>query len=110
MSNFGRNLALWVFILLLLVALFNLFQPSGQRSMATQVAYSDFIREVDAGQVRDVTIQGRVVSGMLTNGSTFQTFLPDGNNVVQRLTERGVRVVAKPEESDVNPLFHYLLS
>jgi cell division protease FtsH len=109
-SNFGRNLALWVFILLLLVALFNLFQPSGQRSMATQVAYSDFIREVDAGQVRDVTIQGRVVSGMLTNGSTFQTFLPDGNNVVQRLTERGVRVVAKPEESDVNPLFHYLLS
>jgi cell division protease FtsH len=109
-SNFGRNLALWVFILLLLVALFNLFQPSGQRSMATQVAYSDFIREVDAGQVRDVTIQGRVVSGMLTNGSTFQTFLPEGNNVVQRLTERGVRVVAKPEESDVNPLFHYLLS
>jgi cell division protease FtsH len=109
-SNFGRNLALWVFILLLLVALFNLFQPSGQRSMATQVAYSDFIREVDAGQVRDVTIQGRTVSGMLTNGSTFQTFLPEGNNVVQRLTERGVRVVAKPEESDVNPLFHYLLS
>jgi cell division protease FtsH len=109
-SNFGRNLALWVFILLLLVALFNLFQPSGQRSMATQVAYSDFIREVDAGQVRDVTIQGRVVSGMLNNGSTFQTFLPEGNNVVQRLTERGVRVVAKPEESDVNPLFHYLLS
>jgi cell division protease FtsH len=109
-SNFGRNLALWVFILLLLVALFNLFQPSGQRNVATQVAYSDFIREVDAGQVRDVTIQGRTVNGMLTNGSTFQTFLPDGNNVVQRLTERGVRVVAKPEESDVNPLFHYLLS
>ncbi|WP_144186440.1 ATP-dependent zinc metalloprotease FtsH [Elioraea rosea] len=110
MSNFGRNLALWVFILLLLVALFNLFQPSGQRSMATQVPYSDFIREVDGGQVRDVTIQGRVVSGRLSNGTSFQTYLPDGNNVVQRLTDRGVRVEAKPEESDVNPLFHYLLS
>ena len=110
MSNFGRNLALWVFILLLLVALFNLFQPSGQRSMATQVAFSDFINEVNNGQVRDVTIQGRTVSGVLTNGATFQTYLPEGSNVVQRLTERGVRVVAKPEESDVNPLFHYLLS
>jgi len=109
-SNFGRNLALWVFILLLLVALFNLFQPSGQRSMATQVAFSDFINEVNNGQVRDVTIQGRTVSGVLTNGATFQTYLPEGSNVVQRLTERGVRVVAKPEESDVNPLFHYLLS
>ena len=110
MSNFGRNLALWVFILLLLVALFNLFQPSGQRSLATQVAFSDFINEVNNGQVRDVTIQGRVVTGVLTNGATFQTYLPEGSNVVQRLTERGVRVVAKPEESDVNPLFHYLLS
>jgi len=109
-SNFGRNLALWVFILLLLVALFNLFQPSGQRSLATQVAFSDFINEVNNGQVRDVTIQGRVVTGVLTNGATFQTYLPEGSNVVQRLTERGVRVVAKPEESDVNPLFHYLLS
>jgi len=109
-SNFGRNLALWVFILLLLVALFNLFQPSGQRSMATQIAFSDFLNEVNNGQVRDVTIQGRVVTGVLTNGATFQTYLPEGSNVVQRLTERGVRVVAKPEESDVNPLFHYLLS
>ncbi|WP_291299049.1 ATP-dependent zinc metalloprotease FtsH [Elioraea sp.] len=110
MSNFGRNLALWVIILLLLVALFNLFQPSGQRTMAQQVAFSDFIREVDSGQVRDVTIQGRIVSGVLTDGRSFQTYLPDGSNVVQRLTDRGVRVVAKPEESDVNPLFHYLLS
>ena len=29
MSNFGRNLALWVIIALLLVVLFNLFQPGG---------------------------------------------------------------------------------
>ena len=50
MSNFGRNLALWVIIALLLVALFNLFQPSGQRSMATQVAYSDFLNEVRAAK------------------------------------------------------------
>ena len=110
MSNFGRNLALWVIIALLLVALFNLFQPSGQRTMATQVAYSDFLNEVNNGQVRDVTIQGRIVTGQLTDGRTFQTYLPDGSGVVQRLTERGVRVVAKPEESDVNPIFHYLLS
>ncbi len=29
MNNFGCNLALWVIVALLLVALFNLFQPSG---------------------------------------------------------------------------------
>ena len=38
MSNFGRNLALWVIIALLLVVLFNLFQPGSTQHAATQVA------------------------------------------------------------------------
>ncbi|TCZ63677.1 ATP-dependent zinc metalloprotease FtsH [Roseicella aquatilis] len=111
MNNFGRNLALWVIVALLLVALFNLFQPSGsgQRG-AQQVAYSDFLNEVGAGHVRDVVIQGRTVSGQLSDGRTFQTYTPEDPALVGKLTEKGVRVVARPEESDVNPLFHYLLS
>ncbi len=111
MSNFGRNLALWVIVALLLVALFNLFQPSGSsRSGAQQVAYSDFLNEVGAGHVRDVVIQGRTVTGQLTDGRTFQTYTPEDPQLVSRLTEKGVRVVARPEESDVNPLLHYLMS
>jgi cell division protease FtsH len=110
-NNFGRNLALWVIVALLLVALFNLFQPSSGPGRTTQqVAYSDFLNEVNAGHVRDVTIQGRTVSGQLSDGRSFQTFTPEDPSLVSRLTERGVRVVARPEESDVNPLFHYLLS
>ncbi|MBV1798017.1 ATP-dependent zinc metalloprotease FtsH [Siccirubricoccus sp. G192] len=110
-NNFGRNLALWVIVALLLVALFNLFQPSGtaQRG-AQQVAYSDFLNEVGAGHVRDVVIQGRTVTGQLSDGRSFQTYTPEDPALVGKLTEKGVRVVARPEESDVNPLFHYLLS
>nr|WP_254452238.1 ATP-dependent zinc metalloprotease FtsH [Roseicella sp. DB1501] len=104
-------MALWVIVALLLVALFNLFQPSGsgQRG-AQQVAYSDFLNEVGAGHVRDVVIQGRTVSGQLSDGRTFQTYTPEDPALVGKLTEKGIRVVARPEESDVNPLFHYLLS
>jgi cell division protease FtsH len=110
-NNFGRNLALWVIVALLLVALFNLFQPSGtaQRG-AQQIAYSDFLNDVGAGNVRDVVIQGRTVSGQLSDGRNFQTYTPEDPALVSRLTEKGVRVVARPEESDVNPLFQILLS
>jgi cell division protease FtsH len=110
MSNFGRNLALWVIIALLLVVLFNLFQPGASHTAATQVAYSDFINEVNGGRVRDVVIQGRTISGQLTDGRTFQTYTPEDSSLVGRLTDKGVRVIAKPEDSDVNPLLHYLLS
>jgi cell division protease FtsH len=110
MSNFGRNLALWVIIALLLVVLFNLFQPGSTRSASTQVAYSDFIGEVNGGRVRDVVIQGHTVTGNLSDGRSFQTYTPTDPSLVSRLTDKGVRVIAKPEDSDVNPLLHYLLS
>ncbi len=109
MSNFGRNLALWVIIALLLVVLFNLFQPGSTQRATTQVAYSDFISEVNGGRVRDVVIQGRTVSGQLTDGRTFQTYTPEDPALVSRLTDKGVRVIAKPEDSE-NPLVHVLLS
>ena len=85
MSNFGRNLALWVIIALLLVVLFNLFQPGATHTAATQVAYSDFINEVNGGRVRDVVIQGRTVSGQLTDGRTVRALYVVGKNFKFRL-------------------------
>jgi cell division protease FtsH len=108
MTNFGRNLALWVIIALLLVVLFNLFQPNTSHP-ASQVAYSDFLTDVNDGHVKDVVIQGRTVSGTMTNSTIFQTYTPDDPSLVQRLTDKGVRVIAKPEDAD-NPLLRTLLS
>ena len=109
MSNFGRNLALWVIIALLLVVLFNLFQPSADRSSAQKLAYSDFIADVNAGRVREVIIQGRNLTGTTTDSRQFQTYTPEDPSLINRLTEKGVRVVARAEESD-NQILHYVLS
>ena len=109
MSNFGRNLALWVIIALLLVVLFNVFTPNAAQRPDNRVAYSEFIADVNSNRVKDVTIQGRIVSGVRSDNSQFQTYTPDDPSLVGRLTDKGVRVQAKPEESD-NQLLHYLLS
>ena len=110
MSNFGRNLALWVIIALLLVVLFNLFQPGGGRGTSTQMAYSDFVTEVNAQHVRDVVIQGHTISGTLNDGRTFQTYYTADPSLELRLSEKGVRVISKAEDDGVNPLLHYVLS
>jgi cell division protease FtsH len=110
MSNFGRNLALWVVIALLLVVLFNLFQPGTTHSNATQMAYSDFLSQVKQGNVKDVVIQDRNVSGDLKDGRNFETYTPNDPSLVETLTAKDVHVVAKPPDADSNPLLHYLLS
>ena len=109
MNNFGRNLALWVIIALLVVALFNLFQSSGEQGTDQKLAFSDFLTQVESDQVQDVTIQGRDITGTLRNGGKFNTYAPDDPNLVQRLTDRNVRITAAPQE-EVHPLLGMLLS
>ena len=74
-ANF-RNFALWVIIGLVLIALFNLFQNSGQRAAGHDVTYSQFMTDVDQGRVRTVVIAGQQISGFYTDGTSFQTFAP----------------------------------
>ncbi|MBX6369741.1 MAG: ATP-dependent zinc metalloprotease FtsH [Rhodospirillales bacterium] len=109
MNNFGKNLALWIIIGLLLVALFNLFQNSSTRGPQSSLAFSDFLAEVNRGQVADVTIQGKQITGHFTDGRQFQTYSPDDPNLVSRLTDRGVRISATPPDEGT-PLFNILIS
>jgi cell division protease FtsH len=109
LNNFGRNLALWIIIAVLAVALFNLFQNSGQRAGEEPLAFSEFIAQVAADQVAEVTIQGREISGKLRSGTSFNTYAPDDPGLVERLTNHNVRITAEPEER-VHPLFSMLLT
>ena len=71
-----RNFALWVIIVLLLLALFTLFQNPGQRTTAQDISFSQLLSEVDQGRVRDVVIQGPEIRGTFANGTSFQTYAP----------------------------------
>ncbi|HEX6012124.1 MAG TPA: ATP-dependent metallopeptidase FtsH/Yme1/Tma family protein, partial [Geminicoccaceae bacterium] len=77
MNNFSKNLALWVIIGLLLIALFNLFQSPSTRGTSSNLAFSDFLAEVEGGRVAEVTIQGEQITGRTSSGTSFQTYTPN---------------------------------
>ena len=108
MNNFGKNLALWIVIGLLLVALFNLFQTSSSRGPQATLAFSDFLNDVNRGQVADVTIQGNNISGHFTDSRAFTTYAPNDPTLVQRLYGKGVTITARPLQDNV-PWFVSLL-
>ena len=69
MSNFGRNLALWVIIAVLLVVLFDLFQPGGmQHERRPMSRIPTFVSEMNNGHIRNVSIAGHQITGTLTDG------------------------------------------
>ncbi|HRY23318.1 MAG: ATP-dependent metallopeptidase FtsH/Yme1/Tma family protein [Geminicoccaceae bacterium] len=110
MNNFSKNLALWIIIGLLLIALFNLFQGPSSRGPQTSMAFSDFLSEVEAGRVNEVTIKGDSISGTFADGRQFSTYAPFDPNLVDRLTANDVRISAQPNDDNMPSLLGVLVS
>src|SRR5271155_2253666 len=103
-----RNFALWVIIVLLLLALFTLFQNPGQHTTSQDISFSQLLNDVDQGRVRDVLIQGPEIHGTYSDGRSFQTYAPGDPSLVQRLYNKGVSITARPQSDNV-PWFVSLL-
>jgi cell division protease FtsH len=109
-SNF-RNLAIWVVIGLLLMALFNLFQNPGQGRRGNEISYSEFLAGVDSGNVAEVTIAKHRISGAYRDkGAQFTTIAPEDPNLVERLNKKGVKITARPPEEDVPSILGVLVN
>jgi len=96
MNPFYKNLALWMVIGLIVILLFQLF--STQQQTRGEIVFSDFIKKVEAGEVRDVTIRGKAVTGHLADSSSFRTYTADYPDLVKLLKDRGVKIEAKPDD------------
>jgi cell division protease FtsH len=109
-NNLGRNIIIWLVFGAALLALFNLFQGSSSTTPGSQLAYSDFIAEVESQQVVEVVIEGRNLKGMAKNGRVITSVMPEGTDVVSVLDANDVRIIASPEDSGMPSFFSILLS
>jgi len=99
-----KSLLIWAGVLLALV-LFVQMIDGGSRAQAGQsMAYSEFVRQVDAGNVRTVTIassgngSNSAIAGKLSSGEDFHTVAPGDANVSDKLIAKNVAVQVKAEE------------
>jgi cell division protease FtsH len=95
-TNMIKTVALWVVIALIGVMLFHLFnQPTKQTS---SLSFSEFLKVLDKGELKEVTIQGNEIKGTLVNGKLFDSYTPDDPKLVERLTAKNVSIIAKPKD------------
>jgi len=109
-NNLARNIIIWLIFGAALIGLFNLFQSPSSGQPANQLAYSDFVAEVEAQQIDEVLIEGRNLRGESKNGRVITSVMPEGANIVAVLDANDVRIVASPENSGMPSFFSILLS
>ncbi len=98
MNQFSRSIALWLVLGLMFLLLFNIF--SRQQPKEPEIIFSDFLNQVEKGQVQEATIQGDVIKGETVSGDHFKVNAPAYPDLVKTLREKGVKIAAKPAEGD----------
>ena len=98
-----KSLLIWVGILFGLVLFVQMIGGGSSAAAGEAIAYSDFVRQVDEGNVRSVTMattanRDSAISGRLADGAAFRTVAPTGSNVADRMIQKGVDVQVKTEE------------
>lgn len=93
-----RNLAFWVVLMLLVLALFNLFSGSTGGLQSREISYSEFVTAVEAGDVRNVTLDGEQVRFRRADGSDYVTIRPEDAEVTKLLMANDIPVRAEPQQ------------
>ncbi|MEQ1837214.1 MAG: ATP-dependent metallopeptidase FtsH/Yme1/Tma family protein, partial [Candidatus Nitrotoga sp.] len=98
MNNLFRSVGIWLVVALVLMTVFNQF--SGRQQMGTQVQmdYSQFMEEAKNGSIAKVTIEGRTLRAVASDGKRIISYAPQDLWMVSDLIRDGVKIEVKPEE------------
>ncbi len=102
-NPWAKSLLIWVGILFGLVVFVQMIGGGSKAATGEAIPYSEFVRQVDEGNVQAVTTAAstsgnQLITGKLQGGQTFRTTAPADAQVTDRLIKAGVQVQAKEAE------------
>jgi cell division protease FtsH len=111
MNDMAKNLLLWVIIAVVLLTVFQSFNP--RTTVPSDVPYSDFTQQIGNGAIGSVTLSAEVPSkavAKLKDGNSITTTVPIGANqeLINLLGKANVEVRQTPQDN-VMPLWRILL-
>jgi cell division protease FtsH len=94
----ARNIAFWVVLFLLILALFNLFSGSGNTLQSQTISYSEFVRAVESEQVSRATLDGEQIRYRGVDGRDYVTIKPEDAQITELLIANNVPVTAESQQ------------
>lgn len=93
----SRSLLTGLALLVLFFTLINNFEWNS--SSGIEINYSDFLQQLDRGQINTVVIKGDIIKGTTVSGKQFQTIGSYDPSLVPMLREKRVHIQIKDSES-----------
>ena len=94
MNSTTRSLLFWMALVVVVAVIWNLSNPF--RTADNEVAFSEFMRQVQSGQVNSVELTGNEIVGTSTSGDLFRTYAPPQyEGLANELIDLDVQVEAR---------------
>ena len=95
-----KNLFLWLIIAVILISVFNNLEP--RNNGGERLTYSEFLHNVQQGNVQSVTIQSnQVIKGQLQSDKSFTSYMPIPDQyLLPELMKKGVNVKGEPPQQE----------
>jgi len=95
-----KNLFLWLIIAVILISVFNNLEP--RHSSGERLTYSEFLHNVQQGNVQSVTIQSnQIIKGQLQSDKSFTSYMPlPDQYLLPELIKKGVNVKGEPPQQE----------
>lgn len=98
MKQLSKNFVMWVVIVAAVLLVLNLFSDGGGQKPQIELSYSEFLSKVDNNQIRQVTIRGAAIVGVLEDGAVFKSYSLRDQNIVERLQKSKIPFKEQPME------------
>ncbi len=110
MKKLKKNFLIWLIIGFILSSFYNFFTRSNESRIVQNIAFSDFLKEVEKDNVLDVNIKGDLINGNLVDGNKFKTYTPYDPNLIEKLSNKDVKINVEPYNSKGSSLLNIILS
>lgn len=94
MSDFVKNLLMWIIIAMVLMSVFNHYSQTDMQPR--EMTYSVFLDEVRRGNVERVEIQettgGKTITGQTRGGDEFRVLAPRDDGLIKDLLDNSVEI------------------
>ena len=103
-------MVVWLAALILLSLMMGGVGDKAKFRGGESLAFSDFMNMAENKKVASVTIEGPEISGVLTDGTRFNSYSPYDPSMVETLRKNGVKVEARPMDTSSSTFWNVFVS
>lgn len=107
MNNIGKNIFIWIAIILLFAVF---YESTNNTEQASGLKFSDLMALVDSGQISEVVVQSGTVKGITNSGEKFSVYAGSYPELIDRLERAGVAIDIHPQDNSGGFLMSLLAS